>query len=68
VLAGINAGVVGLLAAMLYEPLGVTAIHSPTDLLIAGTGFALLARRLVAPLWVVLGCVGSALLSGWYAA
>jgi len=68
VLAGVNAGVVGLLAAMLYRPLGVTSLHAPADLVIAGAGFVLLARWQVAPLWVVLGCVGSAVLTGWVAA
>ncbi len=68
VLAGINAGVVGLLAAMLYQPLGVTALHAPVDFLIAGAGFLLLARWQVAPLWVLIGCVSSSVLLRLFAA
>ncbi len=63
VLAGINAGVVGLLAAMLYQPLGLTSIHSPADFLIAGAAFLLLVRWQIAPLWVVIGCVGTAMIA-----
>ncbi|MBX7200607.1 MAG: chromate efflux transporter [Rhodospirillaceae bacterium] len=51
-LRGANAAVVGLLAAALYSPVGVTAITQWTDAAIAVAGFALLAWRRIAP-WIV---------------
>jgi chromate transporter len=56
-LAGINAAVVGLLAAALYNPVWVTAVHDGIDAAIALSGFALLGRWKVAPIAVVLLCV-----------
>ena len=44
-LAGINAGVVGVLAAAFYDPVLRTGISSPVDAVIAGVGFLLLERR-----------------------
>jgi hypothetical protein len=49
---------------MLYQPLGVTAVHSLVDALIAAAGFLLLVRWQVAPILVVIGCVASALMTG----
>jgi chromate transporter len=46
-LAGINAGVVGVLAAALYDPVLRTGIRSPVDAVIAIVGLALLERRLI---------------------
>lgn len=62
--AGINAAVVGLLAAALYDPLWVTAIHGPTDLAIALCALALLVTGRVAVLWIVLSCVVAAVVTG----
>ncbi len=42
-LTGVNAAVVGLLAAALYDPVWTTAIHSPVDLAIGLASFGLLA-------------------------
>lgn len=54
-LAGVNAAVVGLLAAALYNPLAVHALRSPADVIVVGAAFALLWRR--TPPWViVIGC------------
>ena len=64
VVAGINAAVVGLLAAALYDPLWVTAIHGVADLVIAVGAFALLLTGRVAVPWVVLFCVVAAVLTG----
>ncbi len=56
-LAGVNAAVVGLLAAALYRPLWTTAVHGTTDLAIALLGFILLQLLRLVPLTVVLACV-----------
>lgn len=66
-MAGINAAVVGLLAAALYDPLWTSAVLSSIDLAIALTGLlALLAR--VPALAVVAVCVGARIAAaalGW---
>ena len=51
-LAGINAAVVGLLLAALYDPVWVSAIHRPADLALALAAFAMLAWW-KAPPWLV---------------
>ncbi len=56
-LAGMNAAVVGLLAAALYDPVCTQGLRSWPDLLVAGAGFALLTVARVSALWVVVGCV-----------
>ena len=60
-LAGVNAAVVGLLAAAFYDPVWVSAISSVWDVAIAAVGFAgLVAMRW--PAWaVVIWCVGASL-------
>jgi chromate transporter len=58
-LAGINAAVVGILAAALYDPVCTTAIRGAFDALIALAGFVLLQRWKVAPLAVLAVCVGA---------
>ena len=61
-LAGVNAVVVGLLAAALYDPVWVGAVHDAGDFSIALVGLVLLAR-LRWPSWgVVLWCVLASLL------
>jgi chromate transporter len=52
---GINASVVGLLAAALYNPVWTSAIHSLTDLGLALAAFGLLVYAKVPALWVVIG-------------
>lgn len=54
-LAGINASVVGLLAAALYQPLLITAIHALPDVLIAVAAFLLLVHWRTPPWVIVLG-------------
>lgn len=56
-IAGVNAAVVGLLAAALYDPLWVTAVQRPLDVVIALAGFAALLSGRVPVLAVVAGCV-----------
>jgi chromate transporter len=51
-LAGINAAVVGILAATLYDPIATTAVHGGIDALVALAAILLLWRR-VSPLLVV---------------
>ena len=63
-LAGINAAVVGLLAAALWSPVITSAIFSLPDAGIALAGLALL--RLKGPAWAVVGfCAGAASLSAF---
>jgi len=51
-LHGINASVVGVLAAALYRPLWITTIHSAADFLIALAAAVLLMRFNVQP-WII---------------
>ena len=62
-LAGINAAVVGILAAALYHPLWTTAVDGLTDVLLIGAAVLLLALG-AAPLAAVILCAaGSVLLT-----
>lgn len=56
-IAGVNAAVVGLLGAALYDPIWSSAVGGVMDVAIAAAGFALLAWRRQAALLVVLWCV-----------
>ncbi len=56
-IAGVNAAVVGLLAAALYQPIFTSSIMSLGDLLIALIGLAMLMQWRLSPLWVVVWCV-----------
>ena len=62
-LAGINAAVVGVLGAALYNPIWLSAIANGRDVAIALVGFLLLERWRVPPLAIVVFCVGAALIS-----
>lgn len=62
-LAGINAAVVGVLGAALYNPIWVSGISNGRDVAIALAGLLLLERWRVPPLVVVVFCVGAALIS-----
>lgn len=60
VLKGINAAVVGLLLAALYQPVWTSAIHAPADFAIAAVALLLLVSWKVPPwLVVVLGAVAA---------
>ena len=58
--AGINAAVVGLLAAALYDPVWTSAVHGPLDVAIAAIAFTLLVAWRASALVVVLWCVAAA--------
>jgi chromate transporter len=61
---GINAAVVGLLAAALYNPLWTSAVRTPADFGLALVGFVLLAAWRAPPLVVVfLGAFGGVTLA-----
>ncbi len=60
-IAGTSAAVVGLLAAALYDPVWISAVHAPLDVLIAAVGWLLLARWNASALLVVAWCVGASL-------
>ncbi|MEQ8232168.1 MAG: chromate efflux transporter [Gammaproteobacteria bacterium] len=64
--AGVNAVVVGLLAAALYDPLWTSAIDTPADIAIAAIAFLILRRwqrgALPAVLWCVLASCAVTLL------
>ncbi len=61
-LAGVNAAVVGLLVAALYQPVWTSAIHTPQDVALALlAGVALMAWKL--PPWVVVAASAGA---GWW--
>lgn len=60
-MAGINAAVVGVLAAALYDPVWTSAVHARTDFGLALAAFGLLVWGRVSPVIVV----GLAALGGW---
>ena len=61
-LAGVNAAVVGLLVAALYQPVWTSAIHTPQDVALALlAGVALMAWKL--PPWLVVAASAGA---GWW--
>jgi chromate transporter len=65
-LAGINAAVVGVLGAALYNPIWIGAVGNGRDVAIALAGFLLLERWRLPPLAIVVFCVAAALLSGFF--
>ncbi len=60
-IAGINAAVVGLLGAALYDPIWTSAVRGPVDPAIAVVGFALLVVWRVSALLVVIWCVAASI-------
>ncbi len=57
-LKGVNASVVGVLIAALFQPLWTATIHTPGDFWIALLAFALLALWKIQP-WIVVTCVAA---------
>jgi chromate transporter len=63
-LRGVNAAVVGLLLAALYQPVWTAAIHGPGDFALASVAFLLLFMWRMAPWLVVIFCgLGAALMA-----
>ncbi|MCY1206684.1 Chromate transport protein [compost metagenome] len=60
-MAGVNAAVVGVLLAALYDPVWTSAIHSKADFGLALAAFGLLVYARLSPVWVV----GLAAVAGW---
>lgn len=65
--AGINAAVVGLLGAALYDPVWTSAVRGPLDLAIALAGFTLLVSWRASALLVVLWCVAASVAGAFLA-
>jgi chromate transporter len=53
VLGGVNAAVVGILLAALYDPIFTSGVRSPLEFALALAAFGLLFFWKVAPLWIV---------------
>jgi chromate transporter len=63
-MAGVNAGVVGILLAALYDPVWTSAIHTRADFGLALAAFALLVVARLSPfVVVVVTALGGALLA-----
>jgi chromate transporter len=62
-LAGLNAAVVGVLGAALYDPIWTSAITGGRDVAIALTGLLLLERWRIPPLTIVGFCVATSVVS-----
>ncbi|MCL6517631.1 chromate efflux transporter [Alicyclobacillus sp.] len=60
-LAGIQAGVVGILLAALYNPVWTSAVHTPVDFALALVAFVLLTVWKIPPWGVVVLCAAA----GW---
>jgi len=58
-IAGVNASVVGLLGAALYDPVWTSAVRGPVDVAIALVGFVLLVAWRASALLVVIWCVAA---------
>ena len=54
IMRGVNAAVVGLLGAALYDPVWTSSVHTPLDFGVALTGFVLLTVWRAPPLLVVM--------------
>ena len=65
-LAGVNAAVVGLLAAALYDPVWTSAVHSRVDFAVGAAGFAALVVWRAPPLAVVALTAGAGVFSACF--
>jgi chromate transporter len=61
--AGVNAAVVGLLAAALYDPVWTSAVHAPVDVAIAAVAFVMLVAWRASPLLAVVWCVAASIVA-----
>lgn len=64
-IVGVNAAVVGLLFATLYDPIFTSAIHSHEDLALAAMGFVLLRFIKLPILWLLLMAVMVSAIKTW---
>jgi chromate transporter len=64
-LAGVNAAVVGVLGAALYNPIWTSAILDARDLAIALVAFILLQRWRAPPILIVGFCLAAATIAAW---
>ena len=62
--AGVNAAVVGLLAAALYDPVWTSAVRDTLDVAVAVIGFTLFVAWRASALVVVLWCVAASFVAG----
>lgn len=62
IIGGVNAAVVGVLAAALYHPVWTSAIASPADIVIAIIGIALLGICRLHAMFIVLWCVSASVM------
>lgn len=58
-ITGINAVVVGILAAALYDPIFTSSVTSASDICIAVIAFIILMKWRVSPILIVIGCVAA---------
>jgi len=56
-IAGVNAAVVGLLGAALYDPIWTSSVKEISDLLVAGIGLLLMQRFKVPSIAIVMWCI-----------
>ena len=61
-MSGVNAAVVGILAAALYDPVWVSAVRDGADVAVAAAGLALLVALRAAPLVLVVLCTAYSVL------
>ena len=61
-MSGVNAAVVGILAAALYDPVWVSAVHDGADVAVAAAGLVLLVALRAPPLVLVVLCVAYSVL------
>lgn len=59
-LAGVNAAVIGMLAAAFYDPVLATALRDFSDVGISAVGLLMLLRWRVSTLWIIAWCVFAA--------
>jgi chromate transporter len=63
--AGVNAAVIGLLVAALYDPLWLSAVLTPIDIAIVLVGFLLVTIAPSSVLYLIAWCVAASLTSAW---
>jgi chromate transporter len=62
-ISGVNASVVGLLLAALYQPVFTSAVVAPVDIALVITGFYLLKKLNISILWMIVFFVGTGIVN-----